>query len=112
MDASHVVMQIPAPWKAFDGSIASGIMATMGIPAVEMHSMSLSLMTEETGIGRKFELSTVRMLALVGLQVRIQIFAACISWAATILERTPLTHNHIFAWWEDGHKVFLRQTDI
>lgn len=83
----------------------------MRVLSIEVHTMCLTLMTKQAGVGGEFELPAVSMFALVGLQVGVQIFAALISRAGPAMERNQLTRSHIFAWLAYAHTGFRLQKD-
>jgi hypothetical protein len=103
VDASHMVMQIPAAWKAFNGPVASSILATMRILSVEMHSVCFTFVAEKASIRRELEPPAVSMFTRIRLQMRIQIFAMLISWARPLLKGSQLTRSHTFALWAGAH---------
>jgi hypothetical protein len=87
-------------------------LTTVRVLSIKMHSMSLTLVTEETSIGGEFELPTFSVFALVGLQMRIQVFAISISWARPRLGSIQLTHSRTSASWAYVHIVSLWRRDI
>jgi uncharacterized membrane protein YcfT len=78
VNASHMVIEIPATGKTFQGSVTSGVMTPIWIISVGMHGMSLSPVAEETSIRRKFKILTISVLASIGFQVGIQVFATLV----------------------------------
>lgn len=76
MHTLHVVTEIPVAGKAIseDASFTTIIGAKEGLVAVSMHGVGLTLVSEETGRGRKVEVLTSNDLAPVGLEMRIHEF--------------------------------------
>lgn len=77
VDSLHVVTEIPLSWEAMSllGAFATCISAQKRLVPVTMQAMCLSLMAEKAGCGGKASLLTAGNLALVRLQVRVDVFA-------------------------------------
>ena len=75
MNPLHMVVRVPFAWKSFawEGAFTIGEFASDLL--VVVHSMGLSLVSQQTGRGRKGILGTSRLLAPVRLQVGVQVFA-------------------------------------
>lgn len=107
-----MVMEIPSAWEALNCPVTSRKVAPMRILSIEVHSMCLTLVAEEASVGRKSEIPAFMVFTLVGLQMRIQVFAMLISGKGAWLEGGQLTRNRTFAWWERAHIGFLWRMDI
>lgn len=77
MHTFHVIKQVPSPGKsiASDRAIAFRKVAQMGFFAMAMHSMSFTLMAQETRRRGELGFGAGRDLAAVGFEVGVQVFA-------------------------------------
>ena len=80
MHTTHVVKQIPATREAVSGygSVTSLEQAKVRVVSMAVESVGFPFVTEETRIGGELQLGIHAggHLAPVGLQVRVQVFAA------------------------------------
>ena len=76
MDPAHVVVEIPPSREAIarDGALAGGEEAQVGVLAVTVHSVGFSLVTEEAGVRGEVNIDTLGDLAMVGLEVGVEVF--------------------------------------
>jgi hypothetical protein len=71
-----VVVEVPSTWKSIpDTAVAVLGRANVGLVAVAVHTVSLSLMTQKTGSGRKLLIAAGSNLASIWPQVGVDMFA-------------------------------------
>ena len=78
MHTLHVITKVPVAREAItgDATLTAFIGTEEGFVAMAMHSVGLTLVTEETGSGGEMEILTGKYLATVWLQMRVHEFAS------------------------------------
>ena len=73
VNASHVVLEVPVPGESItgDGTVATLVSAQVGLVAMAVHGVSLTLMAQQAGCGGEAGVLARSNLAAVGLEVRV-----------------------------------------